>query len=93
MLDVQSGLSDRENGAGVIWSILEFSEDVVRVVIKESVNFGCNKGAEDECLTQVFGMSVEIPRSNSTEVAAVRFLGLQIEVLEDVDYVVPVLHE
>lgn len=51
------------------------------------------EGREHDRLPEVLGLLLEIPRADAAEVAAVRLARLQVEVLEDVLDVLPVLVE
>ena len=44
-------------------------------------------------LSNVSGLVVKIPVAHTTKVTPVGFLGLEVEVLEDLRDMVPVLHE
>ena len=65
----------------------------MHVCREDGVDLGGNEGGEQDQLSDISSIVVQVPCSNATEVAAMSFLRLKIEVLQNVGNMVPVLHK
>lgn len=90
LLDRQANI---EHGAFIRGLDLDLAGNVAHVLVEKRVKLGCEVGREHNCLPEMRCLVVEIPGPHTAEVAAVGVLWLEVQMREDVFYVLPVLHE